>query len=214
MPASPDDILRADPCLRGPEGKRDDRVMLGSVFYLDGDSFDRRSRIERSLRQRLKFRHWTGQLDLIAYAGDEKLNTDISARLTVLERLVSAGDRTGPKVVMARSSGARVASLLAAGGAAISALVCFGYPFRNPKGPVEPVRYSHLARIATPTLILQGMSDVYGGLEITRNYELSDAVTVRFVDCGHDFSVSEDEWDRIADLVGRFCLPHACPVTV
>lgn len=184
--------------------------MLDSVFYLDGDSFERRSRIEKSLRQRMKFRRWTTQQDMIAHAGDERLNVDIPARLVVLRELASAGD--GPTVVIGRSSGARVASLFAASGAAVSALVCFSYPFRHPKGPDEPERYSHLARIATPTLILQGASDPYGGLDVARRYDLSAAVTVRFFDCAHDFSVLREEWDRIADLLQEFCRRQPVPV--
>lgn len=184
--------------------------MLASVFYLDGDSFDRRSRIETCLRQRMKFRHWTAQRDMIAHAGDEKLNTDIPARLAVLGELASAA--RGPRIVIGRSSGARVASLFAASGAPVSALICLGYPFRHPKRPDEPERYSHLARIATPTLILQGVSDPYGGLDIVQRYKLSAAVTVRFFDCSHDFSVPADEWDRIADLLEGFCRRRLNPV--
>lgn len=181
--------------------------MLGSVFSLEGDSFDRRSRLEKVLRRRLEFRRWTTQRDMIAHAGDEKLNTDIGARLAALRGLASAAP--GPVTVIGRSSGARVASLFAAESAAVSLLICFSYPFRHPKRPDEPERYAHLARIATPTLILQGMSDGYGGVDILRKYELSPAVTVRFFDCAHDFGVSMEEWDGIADLLRDFCRRHS-----
>jgi predicted alpha/beta-hydrolase family hydrolase len=184
-------------------------MMLGSVFFLEGDSFGGRSRVETLLRRRLMFRHWTSQGEMIARSGDGKPSTDIPTRLAVLERVVLASPEAGPKVVIGRSSGARVASLFAASGRAASAVVCFAYPFRHPKRPPEPERYAHLAGISTPTLIVQGRSDAYGGEEVTGKYPLSDAVTIRFVDCGHDFRLSGEARDEVADLVADFCDRHA-----
>jgi predicted alpha/beta-hydrolase family hydrolase len=184
-------------------------MTLGSVFFLEGDSFVAESRAEKSLRRRLKFRRWTSQSEMTACVGDEKLRTDIPTRLAILERLMPHGREDGPTVIFGRSSGARVGSLFTASRPGISVMVCFAYPFRNPKRPMEPERYAHLAGISTPTLIVQGRADSYGGIEIIGKYPLSEAVTVRFVDCGHDFKLMGDRWREVAELVVDFCARHA-----
>lgn len=86
----------------------------------------------------------------------------------------------------------------------VGAVICFAYPFRNPRSVLEPSRFAHLAHITAPTLILQGIRDSYGAMDITENYALSPAVTVRFVDTDHDFNLSPREWDVAAQKVMDF----------
>lgn len=71
----------------------------------------------------------------------------------------------GRLVIGGKSMGGRVASLIAdqlAAEGQVAGLVCLGYPFRPPARP-EQLRTSHLAAIRTPTLIVQGERDPFGG---------------------------------------------------
>lgn len=185
--------------------------MLGPVIQLDGDSCTPETSIGHALRPRLK-QHasgWTSQLDLLRAAGAQELDRNIRRRVALLERAVSGAEDA---VVIARSSGARVATLLAAR-RRMRAVICLGYPFHKPQKPAEPERYLHFAQMQTPTLILQGVHDSYGGREILEKYAFSPAVTIEFVDACHRFRIPPARWDAIAERILRFCaeLPAAPP---
>ncbi|MEI6162081.1 MAG: alpha/beta family hydrolase [Roseococcus sp.] len=159
--------------------------------------------MEDPLRQRLE-RHatsWTGQSELIRAAGGIGFDPNIGRRLSQLEEAMV---EPGPAVIIARSSGARVATLLAAR-RHLRAVICVGYPFHHPKKPEEPERYAHLAHVLTPTLILQGISDVYGGREILEKYAFSPAVTVEFIEADHEFRIPTAQWDAVAERILDFC---------
>lgn len=178
-------------------------MTLGPVFQLDGDSYTPQTRIEDPLRQRLE-RHatcWTGQSELICAAGGDRLDPNIARRLSQLEEAMAD---PGEAVTIARSSGARVATLLAAR-RQMRAVICLAYPFHHPKKPEEPERYAHLARVLTPTLILQGISDIYGGREILEKYAFSPAVTVEFIEANHEFRIPAARWDAVAERILDFC---------
>jgi len=182
--------------------------MFGPAFYLAGDSFPRQRHVEQALRARIApaFAAWTGQRALLAQAPAEPFDPHIPRRLDLLERAVPKG---GGAVLLGRSSGARVATLFATL-SEVAAVVCLGYPFYRRKRPREPDRYAHLAAIATPTLIFQGLSDMYGGREATQLFVLSPAVTVEFLDCDHEFHLSEPEWDSVARRILDFCAVACC----
>ena len=177
--------------------------MLGPVFQLDGDSYTPGRGIGGRLRKMLA-RHatsWMGQAEIIRSAGEDGFDTNIARRLALLEKVVAGH---GQAVIIGRSSGARVATLLAAR-REMRAAICLAYPFRHPRRPEEPERYAHLAHIRTPTLILQGASDPYGGREVLGKYALSPAVTVEFIEATHKFSLSGAGWDAIAARILEFC---------
>lgn len=109
----------------------------------------------------------------------------------------------GEVIVLARSSGGRVASLVA-DEAGIQKLICLSYPFRHPERGMEPERYSHLKHIKTPFLIFQGSRDEYGGSEVVGKYALSPAVSVEIVDTDHDFEISPETLDEIARKIIAF----------
>lgn len=178
-------------------------VRLGPVFQLDGDSCNGPTRVERALRQRLAGRAegWTGQWDLIRAAGGTQQDKDIPRRLARLDHAVG---ETMNAILIGRSSGARVATLLAARGKA-AAVICLAYPFRNPGRADEPARYAHLAHLTTPTLILQGAGDAYGGRDILERYAFSPAVTVEFIAADHAFQLAPSQWDAVAERILRFC---------
>jgi len=102
--------------------------------------------------------------------------------LEVIEDL-GGGERL---VVGGKSLGGRMASHVA-DRAAVRGLVCLGYPFHPPRAP-ERLRTAHLATLTTPTLILQGTRDPFGGLDEVQSYGLAPAVRVEFLPDGdHSF---------------------------
>jgi uncharacterized protein len=89
-------------------------------------------------------------------------------------------------VIGGKSMGGRIASLVA-DEAKVAALVCLGYPF-HPVGKPDQLRVKHLQTIKTPTLILQGERDSFGGREQVAGYGLASTVRVRWISDGdHSF---------------------------
>lgn len=89
-------------------------------------------------------------------------------------------------VIGGKSLGGRIASLVADEVGA-RALVCLGYPF-HPPGKPERVRTAHLASLATPTLIVQGTRDPFGGREEVAGYRFSAAIRITWIEDGdHSF---------------------------
>ena len=106
----------------------------------------------------------------------------------------------GELIFFARSSGGRVASLVA-DALPVARIVCLGYPFRHPEAGDEPERYRHLATLRTPMLIVQGRHDVYGGAEVAQRYPLSPQVRLRVVEADHDFRLDAAQADQIVALI-------------
>ena len=89
-------------------------------------------------------------------------------------------------VIGGKSMGGRIASLVA-DEAGVRGLVCLGYPF-HPVGKPERLRVDHLRTIRTPTLIVQGERDPFGGRGEVAGYTLSSALRVAWVTDGdHGF---------------------------
>jgi predicted alpha/beta-hydrolase family hydrolase len=176
---------------------------LGPVFQLDGDSCTGQTRIEIALRRRLAphASGWTGQWEMIRAAGSEHLDPNLAGRLAQLDQALGDG---GSAVLIGRSSGARIATLLAAR-KPVRAVICLGYPFHKPRTPDEPERYAHLADLGTPTLILQGVTAPYGGRQIAGKYDFSPAITIEFIEADHAFRLSPAQWDAIAERIPGFC---------
>jgi len=93
----------------------------------------------------------------------------------------------GPAVAIGgKSLGGRIASLVA-DEAGARALVCLGYPF-HPPGQPEKLRTKHLAELETPTLIVQGTRDPFGGREEVAGYALSSSIRIAWIEDGdHSF---------------------------
>jgi predicted alpha/beta-hydrolase family hydrolase len=97
-------------------------------------------------------------------------------------------------VIGGKSLGGRMASLLA-DEAGVRGLVCLGYPFRPPGRPATAGRpdrrLAHLATLRTPTLIVQGTRDPFGGEAEVGGYTLSPAIRVAWIaDGDHSFKPS------------------------
>ena len=89
-------------------------------------------------------------------------------------------------VIGGKSMGGRIASMIADDMGAAGCL-CLGYPF-HPPGKPERLRTAHLETLTTPTLIVQGTRDAFGGRDEVEGYALSDAVELAWVDDGdHSF---------------------------
>lgn len=92
----------------------------------------------------------------------------------------------GPLAIGGKSMGGRMASLLADELGA-DALVCLGYPF-HPPGRPDKLRTEHLAQLVTPTLIVQGERDPFGGREEVAGYALSPGIQLHWLMAAdHDF---------------------------
>ena len=93
----------------------------------------------------------------------------------------------GPRVsIGGKSMGGRIASMVADEVGARS-LVCLGYPFHPPAAPFR-LRTAHLADLRTPTLIVQGTRDSFGGKDEVPGYALSSAISVAWIEGGdHSF---------------------------
>jgi predicted alpha/beta-hydrolase family hydrolase len=101
--------------------------------------------------------------------------------LNVIKKLGAKG-----LVIGGKSMGGRMASLVA-DEADVEGLVCLGYPF-HPVGKPDKLRVEHLKTIKTPTLIVQGERDAFGGHEEVAGYKLSKAVRVVWMQDGdHSF---------------------------
>jgi predicted alpha/beta-hydrolase family hydrolase len=89
-------------------------------------------------------------------------------------------------IIGGKSMGGRIASLVA-DEAAVAGLVCLGYPF-HPVGRPTQLRVQHLENLKTPTLILQGERDSFGGREEVATYKLSRAIRIHWLTDGdHSF---------------------------
>jgi predicted alpha/beta-hydrolase family hydrolase len=113
-------------------------------------------------------------------------------------------------VIGGKSMGGRMASLIA-DEAGVAGLVCFGFPFHAPGKPAAE-RIGHLARLATPTLIVQGRRDTMGNATEVPRYDLSAAITIHWIDdADHSLvpskasGVSEHAaWAGAADRAAQF----------
>jgi len=88
----------------------------------------------------------------------------------------------GRLAIGGKSMGGRIASMIA-DAAGARGLVCLGYPF-HPPGRPEKTRTAHLQAIRTPTLIVQGTRDPFGGPEDVSGYALSDRIQTAWIEDG------------------------------
>jgi uncharacterized protein len=122
----------------------------------------------------------------------------------VIEELGSEGLLIGGK-----SMGGRIANVIA-DGAGVAGLVCLGYPF-HPVGKPDRLRVGHLSAIKTPTLIVQGERDPFGGRDEVMQYRLSKAIRVQWLPDGdHSFKprkssgrTEKQNWEEaLTEVVG------------
>ncbi len=180
---------------------------MAHAYFLAGDSYPDDLYVEEAVTGRLERAgvEVITQARINALAGPDGGRVNVNERVGMLRKVIAEADRPEPPFIIGRSSGARVATLVASQ-QAVAGLVCFGYPFRPPGQVIEPARFSHLAKLTTPTLILQGERDRFGGRGLTRDYALSASISLHFVDTNHMFRISEAAWDDIARRLARFII--------
>jgi len=108
------------------------------------------------------------------------------AAIDALAALAPIGASGGQRPwIGGKSMGGRIASLIA-DQAGVRGLVCLGYPFRPPgAAPAAAAkRTSHLRDLRTPTLIVQGTRDPFGGPEDVAGYTLSPSIRVHWIEDG------------------------------
>lgn len=120
----------------------------------------------------------------------KRKNNSVAFRCESLKKIIRKHGGATRTIVLARSSGGRVASLIA-DELNLKQIVCLGYPFKHPEQDDDPARYTHLATMKTPMLIIQGIHDEYGGIEIKTHYELSNNITLLFLNTDHNFTMDD-----------------------
>jgi predicted alpha/beta-hydrolase family hydrolase len=83
----------------------------------------------------------------------------------------------------------------------IQQIICLGYPFKHPELSEETYRFEHLAHVNTPTLIVQGERDAYGGREILEKYPMNKSIQIIFEDLDHDFILTEETRLRLINQI-------------
>lgn len=135
---------------------------------------------------------------------------DRPARLIEAWRAVIARLGGARLVIGGKSLGGRMASLVA-DEAGVRGLACLGFPFHAP-GKAATDRIAHLARLRTPTLILQGERDPFGRPQEVAGYALSPAIRVHWVaDGDHGFAprkgsgrTERENWDEAVRVLADF----------
>ncbi len=128
----------------------------------------------------------------------------ISAQAKDLRRFIQRMGVGKPISILSHSSGGRISSLIQ-DEAAIDKIVCFGYPFKHPDMPPEPLRTQHLAAMTKPLLIIQGKRDQYGGMDALERYSFAPGTQMTFVDTDHDYDpIPTPEWDALSEKIREF----------
>lgn len=107
--------------------------------------------------------------------------------IACFEQVLSEID--GPYVLLGKSMGGRMASILAAQqpeSANIKAVVAVGYPF-HPQGKPEKLRTEHLPQLNVPMAIMQGTRDALGDKELVEGLKLPTNIEINWLEDGnHD----------------------------
>lgn len=188
--------------------------MIKSYYYmyLSGDSHPLDIYIEDALR--------CGLLDdQCVFLGQKEIVDDACAaarcapargfvRQEFLVKAVAAAQNSGRQIVLiGRSSGGRLITKLAATGKLggnCAAIIALGYPFKHPKKPPEPDRVAHLATLSVPTLIVQGRRDHYGDFDSIGHYELSEHISLLWIDSDHGMRLKAAVWDVVVCSIKDF----------
>lgn len=136
--------------------------------------------------------NWRYAQHLLRQFSDEQRHT-VNGRCQRVASRIKELSKNYEVYVISRSSGGRVASLIA-DSVTLKHIICLGYPFQNPENGIEPERYTHLPELSTPFLIIQGRNDVYGGGEILRKYTFNSNTSIFLMDTDHGFNMEKQQW--------------------
>lgn len=177
------------------------------MVYLSGNSFPTDRNIETALTRRLAplFGSWRGQQTSLDEFAEGRFVQRMGTRIALLKREVPGKAAARRTILFGRSSGGRIATVFASK-RPIKAVICLGYPFKNPLIELEPERFEHLGAIAVPTLILQGENDDYGARAFTGTLSLSEKVKLVWVPADHEFRLTDEGWDDVCRHIEAFLL--------
>lgn len=173
------------------------RLCLGKYFKLS-ESFDKF--LIRCLQLLLALVNWKYARHLFRQFKDNHHKFTISGRCMRVRERIQALSFKYEVYIISRSSGGRVASLIA-DDLPIKHIICLGYPFQNPENGVEPERYEHLPTMSTPFLIIQGAHDDYGGSEVIEKYSFHQNTKIAVIDTDHGFRMKPEQWQILYDLM-------------
>lgn len=128
--------------------------------------------------------------------------TLIACHRAVAEHVESVHGST--PVLVGRSMGARMATMLAAGDEEFPGIVCLAYPL-HPAGKADRLRVEHLSSIAVPMLFVQGTRDALSRPDLF-DIHIRALPNVTVVDLeGADHSFRGKDWslERVARMVGE-----------
>lgn len=174
-----------------------------AIYLLGGASYPADKPVEAALAHRLR-----GLAPTIvpqdAWLGPEPVPGLAQRAARLRDALARAATPVEATVLIGRSMGARLATLLAAE-LPLRAVVAISYPFHAPNHVLEPERFAHLAALAVPTLLLQGTDDAYGGADITERFRLAPAIRPRLLPgVTHQFDLAPAGWDAVTSMIRRF----------
>ena len=172
------------------------------IFYLGGDSYPTDAGVETLIADafgsffNLKV---VRQSDLLIGCSDDwrAIPSRVAHLRDHLDGLV------GHALLIGRSSGARVVSMLA-NHPSVGAVICLAYPFQHPYEGVDVERYKHLPATVTPMMIIQGFNDPYGGEGLVSKYQLPDSIQVKYVDTNHEMMLAPEAWDEVVASMMAF----------
>ncbi|SDQ85585.1 alpha/beta family hydrolase [Pseudovibrio sp. Tun.PSC04-5.I4] len=158
-----------------------------------------------------KYSSYPGWLDYLSPS-----RSDTMMWATELKKTLGQCEKGKTFIILSHSRGGRIGTYTD-NLPIIKGHICFGYPFLNPEDGFGLSRVRHLKTIKTPTLIIQGRQDIYGGEEVAQLYRFSQGTSLHFVDSEHDYScVSDEDSAEISKKVFSFLntlgmpLPNAC----
>lgn len=183
---------------------------MAVLIYLGGDSYPTEVDFETRFTQRISKELGVQVVSQTTMFCGEELQTgggrSLPERLSRLDALVGLFNE--PVILVGRSSGARVAAKYASENP-VAGVICLAYPFQPQGGEAEPDRYAHLADIKTPTLIMQGVRDRYGGPELVDKYSFSAHVDVVMVDADHEFGLSDNVFEVVFESAKDFIISQS-----
>ncbi len=125
---------------------------------------------------------------------------DINLRMIALMSQLKKFPPDSKITLIGRSAGAILATKVSLE-FPIQQIICLGYPFKHPELSEETYRFEHLAHVNTPTLIVQGERDAYGGREILEKYPMNKSIQIIFEDLDHDFILTEETRLRLINQI-------------
>lgn len=123
-------------------------------------------------------------------------------------RFLNTLPTTSNIVLSGFSAGARLATSIADLYPNISLVLCFGYPFHNPKAPGDTTRYMHLYHLKKSTAVVQGVHDSYGNDMFIKYLYLPSHYSFLFVMTDHSYVLHQTDLEVTFEFLKKH-LPNS-----